>query len=271
MKVVTKPRTLILAGDGINCAQETALAFQKANALTTIMHINSLLTNKTILKKFQILVLPGGFSFGDDISSGQILALKLKYGLNEELHHFIENKNAVLGICNGFQALVKLGLLPVPFKPRVMTVTHNDSQTFQNRWVSLDLDPSSHCIWTKNMLTSQLPNDPSTSRTPAGRGATGRLDLPIRHAEGRVLFKKDKQDEIYRFLKERGQIPLTYAHPVNGSYKQIAGVCDPSGRIFGLMPHPEAAHAPFLYPSGKKSGHTGLDLIKSGVGFRGQC
>lgn len=245
-------RALILTGDGINCETETALAFSELGVTPRIVHIADLIEDKTLLRESHLLALPGGFSFGDEIGSGQILALKLKYALGDELKKFVQEKKPIIGICNGFQALVRLGLLPKPFKPRTMTLTHNRQGHFINRWVDLEV-PTSNCVWTCDL-----------------KGET--ISLPIRHGEGRVVFKgtEEEQKEMYKTLSANGQIALNYHSDVNGSYAGIAGVCDPSGLIFGLMPHPEAAISYWHNPSGKdKSGETGLGLLifESGIKY----
>ncbi len=245
-------QALILTGDGINCEAETALAFSELGVTSKIVHIADLIENKKILAESHILALPGGFSFGDEIGSGQILALKLKYALGDELKKFIQDKKPVIGICNGFQALVRLGLLPKPFQPRTMTLTHNRQGHFINRWVDLEV-PTSNCVWTRDLKGEKL-------------------SLPIRHGEGRIVFKgsEEEQKGIYKTLSSNGQIALNYQSDVNGSYAEIAGVCDPSGLIFGLMPHPEAAISYWHNPGGKdKSGDTGLGLLlfESGIKY----
>ncbi|AUN97836.1 phosphoribosylformylglycinamidine synthase [Bacteriovorax stolpii] len=245
-------KALILTGDGINCEAETALAFTELGAQAEIIHISDLIENKNKLKEAQILALPGGFSFGDEIGSGQILALKLKYALGEELKTFVEEKKLVIGICNGFQALVRLGLLPKPFSKRTMTLTHNRQGHFINRWVDLDV-PVSECVWTSEL-----------------RGE--KISLPIRHGEGRIVFKGNEEEQraTYKTLSSNGQIALSYRSDVNGSFAEIAGVCDPSGLIFGLMPHPEAAISLWHNPGGADKGEDkglGLFIFESGLKY----
>ena len=235
-------KVIVLAGDGINCETETANAFSQWGAKASIVHVSDLLNQPDLLDTHHILALPGGFSFGDEISSGQILSLKIKYSLGDQLRKFIEGDKLIIGICNGFQILVKLGLLPNPFTHRDMSLVHNRQHHFINHWASLVV-PKSKCVWTKSFQLSKI-------------------DLPIRHGEGRVVFKgtQEKQKEIYQSLLDREQIALFYETDVNGSYQNIAGVTDPSGKILGLMPHPEAATSMLLYPSG-------LDKInREGVG-----
>ena len=248
----SKINILVLTGDGINCEEETALAFKEHGVFPQIIHIYDLIHNPALLEKSHILALPGGFSFGDEIGSGQILALKLKYSLGEELLKFINKGKLIIAICNGFQALVRLGLLPVPFAEREMTLTHNRQGHFINHWVGLNVLPSK-CIWTKKINQQQI-------------------SLPIRHGEGKIVFAGDvkNQAKIYERLIKNEQIVLTYGEDVNGSYQNIAGVCDPTGRIFGLMPHPEAAVSEWLNPSGTgKSAAMGIGsfFFESGIEY----
>ena len=245
-------KALILTGDGINCETETSLAFTEAGIQAEIIHISDLIEDPKRLESAHILALPGGFSFGDEIGSGQILALKLKYSLGDELKKFIDNKKLIIGICNGFQVLVRLGLLPKPFEPRTMTLTHNRQGNFINRWVDLEV-PTSECVWTKDIQSKKI-------------------SLPIRHGEGKIVFKgdSDAQKVMYKTLSTNGQIALNYSVDVNGSYAQIAGVCDPTGRIFGLMPHPEAATSMWHSPAGiDKSGAVGIgaSIFESGIKY----
>jgi phosphoribosylformylglycinamidine synthase len=248
----SKIKALVLTGDGINCEVETALAFTEQGIKVEIIHIADLIENPKVLDSAHILALPGGFSFGDEIGSGQILALKLKYSLGDSLKKFIDDKKIIIGICNGFQALVRLGFLPKPHQPRSMTLTHNRQGHFINRWVDLQV-LKSNCVWTQNIKASLI-------------------SLPIRHGEGKILFSgnEEEQNRKYNELLTNGQISLKYASDVNGSYEQIAGVCDPTGRIFGLMPHPEAAISNWLSPSGKdKNEMSGIGalIFQSGIEY----
>ncbi len=222
-----KAKVLVLTGDGINCERETARAFELAGAEAKILHINDLLSAPKTLHSYQAFALPGGFSFGDDLGSGQVLALKLQSLLGAELKEYVARKNPVIGICNGFQALTKLGLLPEPFAPRTMALAKNDSGSFLDRWVHLTAEEKSICIWTKGLSS---------------------LTLPIRHGEGKVTLLAGEEEIIHRKLIANGQIPLRYTEEVNGSFGRIAGVCDPLGLVFGLMPHPEAAISNLQHP-----------------------
>ena len=218
-----QPKVLVLSGDGINCERETARAFSLAGADFIIVHINELLRNPKILRDIQILAFPGGFSYADDLGSGQILAVKIRTLLLDSLKDFIARRKPIIGICNGFQVLVKLGLLPEPFQKRSMTLSENSNGTFINTWVHLEVDNTSPCIWSKNL------------------DETEDLTLPIRHKEGRVVLLPGSEDVLHANLSASGQIPFRYRYDVNGSHQRIAGICDTSGLILGMMPHPEAA------------------------------
>ncbi len=212
-----QPAFLVLSGDGINCERETAAALRDAGANAEILHINDLAAKPDTLARFDGMAIPGGFSFGDELGSGQILALKIRHALGDAFFDFVAAQKPIIGICNGFQVLVKLGLLPYPAtQKRVMALAPNLQGGFIDRWVTLQPAQNSICKWTEGMEA---------------------FDLPIRHGEGRVVFG---DDAVYDELKENGQIALTYREDVNGSHQHIAGLCDPSGLIFGLMPHPEA-------------------------------
>lgn len=241
------PKALVLTGDGINCERETARAFELAGAEAQIVHINDLLNEVSMLNNYQVLAFPGGFSFGDDLGSGQVLAVKLRHGLGDELRKFVDRGSPIIGICNGFQALVKLGLLPHPFEDRVMALAENDHGTFLDCWVDLEVDAKSPCIWTKGLLDLEE-----------------KVQFPIRHGEGRVMFLQDREESIHTQLAANGQFPLRYKKDVNGSYARIAGVCDPKGLVFGLMPHPEAATSKLLYPNSENV----TDRGAPGVGLK---
>lgn len=215
-----KPNFLVLSGDGINCERETAAAFEESGATSTIVHINDLLESKTRLNQFDGLALPGGFSFGDELGSGQILSMKIKHGLSDEFKSFVESKKPIIGICNGFQVLVKLGALPSFEREREIALAHNISGEFINKWSKMKVNKSV-CKWTHDISEAEI-------------------ELPVRHAEGRIIFKQGQEVSIYNRLIKNGQIPFTYTEDINGSYERIAGVCDESGMILGLMPHPEA-------------------------------
>ena len=216
------PSFIVIAGDGINCERETARAIGLAGGTVTVIHINDLIAAPETLKGCDGLAIPGGFSFGDELGSGQIMALKIRHKLGDAFFSLVEKKKPVIGICNGFQVLVKLGLLPFPKgQERVLALAPNEHGSFINRWVGLHVDKESVCLWTKGLAASYI-------------------ELPIRHGEGRIVFRQGEEEKLYNMLVRQKQIPLTYAEDVNGSYGKIAGLTDPSGVVLGMMPHPEA-------------------------------
>ena len=235
------PNFLVLWGDGINCENETAKAIELAGGKAQKVHINELTTNPSMLEGFQAMVIPGGFSFGDHLGSGQVLSLKLERFVKRELQAFVK-KFPVLGICNGFQTLIRLGLLPDANFQKTCSLIKNEQGHFIDRWVTLESNNQSPCIWTKN-----LPKN---------------FVLPIRHGEGRFVCREEK---VLARLQKNNQVTLTYTEDVNGAMARIAGVCDPSGLVFALMPHPEAAlhewHLPF------KGEAWVLEFFKNAVNF----
>jgi phosphoribosylformylglycinamidine synthase len=219
----------VLRAAGSNCDGETAHAFEMCGARSELIHINEFLRQEKSLTDFQILVIPGGFTYGDDVSAGKILANELKYLLTEEMQKFTTAGKLILGICNGFQMLVKSGLLPeirLPDGEMEVTLTFNDSGKFEDRWVHLKVNQASPCIFTR-----QMP--------PV-------VYYPVAHAEGKFI---PKNNAVLERLQAKGQLvfqycdaagaPVQYPGNPNGSVAGIAGICDPSGRILGLMPHPE--------------------------------
>lgn len=219
---------LILTGDGINCENETQLALETAGLIGTRRHINELMAHPEDLLEYDGLALAGGFSFGDELGSGQVLAMKLKYGLGNFLEAFVARRSPIIGICNGFQVLVKLGLLPDFSRERGVALAENLNGSFIDKWVSLKVHNDSICVWTREFEGESI-------------------ELPIRHKEGRLICS---DESIIETLRENRQVVMTYQDNLNGSDYSIAGLCDPSGTILGLMPHPEAAvfkatsHAP---------------------------
>jgi phosphoribosylformylglycinamidine synthase len=222
------PKALILTGYGINCDYETQHAFNIVGAHAKRVHINDIIDKIENLEDYQIIAFPGGFSFGDDISSAKVLANKIKFNIFSDLQKFIDDGKVIIGICNGFQAMVKLGILPAferNYKKQTTTLTFNDSGRFEDRWVYLKANSKSRCIFTKGIDT---------------------LYLPVRHGEGKFvtsnafLQKLNKNNQVaFRYVDEKGNLG-EYPWNPNGSLENIAGVCDETGRIFGLMPHPEA-------------------------------
>jgi len=217
---------LVLRAAGINCDVETQYALELAGCQAQRIHINRIIENPDILDTFQILVIPGGFSYGDDVAAGKILANQIIHHLSDRLNAFIESGKIVLGICNGFQVLVKTGILGKiePSGRQQITITYNDSGKFEDRWVYLE--PSGRkCIFI----------DPDR-----------RIYLPIAHGEGKVVFENNDVLErlkadgriVFRYVDENGNTGPFPINP-NGSTDSIAGLCDSTGRVLGLMPHPE--------------------------------
>lgn len=218
-----KPLFIVMTGDGINCERETAFAIELGGGAARVMHVNDLLETPEVLKEADGFAIPGGFSFGDELGSGQIMALKIRHKLGEAFFALVERQGPVIGICNGFQVLVKLGLLPYPARrdERLLALAPNAGGGFIDRWAALEVQKDSVCQWTQGLEKSTI-------------------ELPIRHGEGRIAFLQGREDEIYKKLKAEGLIPLTYAEDVNGSHGRIAALCDPTGMVLGMMPHPEA-------------------------------
>ena len=220
-------KVIILRTAGTNCDRETADAFIRQGADVRIVHINELKSRERKLSSYHILALPGGFTYGDDVASGRILANELKFSLKEDLLKFIGGGKLIIGICNGFQVLAKAGLLPGSDAfNQTVTLTLNDSCRFEDRWVHLKADRNSPCVWTK--------------------GLADIIELPVAHAEGKFMADSktlkalgDNHQIVFRYVNAQGQLPDGYPESPNGSMENIAGICDATGRIFGLMPHPE--------------------------------
>lgn len=217
-----KVKALVLTGFGLNCDIETAHAFETAGANAHRVHINSLISGKVDLDDFHILAFGGGFSWGDDHGAGVIQALKLKNHIGDKILSFVNQGKLVIGICNGFQTLVNLGLLPgidKDYQTRSVALTWNDCGNFRDQWVNLSINPDSPCVFTKGLISEKF------------------IELPIRHAQGKFVAEKS----VVERLIANNQVVLRYADEnPNGSVYEIAGICDSSGHIFGLMPHPEA-------------------------------
>ncbi len=220
---MAKVKTLILRAPGTNCDVETAFAFQQAGAIVTSAHVNQLIRHEQRLADYQIMVIPGGFTYGDDISAGKVLANELKLKLGDDVQSFIDNGGLILGICNGFQALVKAGILPrLPNgKEQSVTLADNDSGNFECRWVYLKVNENSPCLFTKGI---------------------DRLYLPVANGEGKVVASAEALTDlniVLYYTDEQGNTGAGYPSNPAGSVADIAGICDASGRIFALMPHPE--------------------------------
>jgi phosphoribosylformylglycinamidine synthase I len=254
-------RTLILRAAGTNCDSETEHAFQLAGSETELVHINRLKRNERNLKDYHILVIPGGFTYGDDIAAGKILANELKYNLQESIQTFRDEGKLILGICNGFQVLVKADLLVVGDSDedsQRLTLTFNDSGKFEDRWVYLQAVLNNPCVFTQ--------------------GLDELLHIPVAHAEGKFVTQTDEalqtlwgnNQVVFQYVDMHGEL-ADYPWNPNGSVDSIAGICDPTGRIFGLMPHPERHIHPTNHPRWtrglpSKEG-AGLRLFRNAVDF----
>lgn len=230
------PRALIVRAAGTNCDAELARAFEMAGASVHVAHVRALIDNPEPIEACDLIGFPGGFSYGDDIASGRILAMLLREKLYGPLRRAAERGVAMIGVCNGFQALVQVGLLPGPGAgepwphdaPPAPTVAlaENDPPRFQDRWVGVIPEPACPCVWTHALISD---------RADAGDAA---LMLPIAHGEGRFVAR---DPATLHALESSGRVALRYAENPNGSAGAVAGICDASGRILGLMPHPERA------------------------------
>ncbi|MFC1899660.1 phosphoribosylformylglycinamidine synthase I [Chloroflexota bacterium] len=220
---MAKVRTLILRAPGTNCDRETAFAFEQSGAVASLAHVNRLISKEQKLSDYQILVIPGGFTYGDDITAGKVLANELRLNLGDDIREFVAGGGLILGICNGFQVLVKTCILPGPMSDTApgLTLMTNDSGKFECRWVHLKVNNKSACIFTKGI---------------------DQMYLPVAHAEGKFVVEPGimpQLDVALHYSNESGSAASGYPANPNGSVENIAGICDSSGRIFALMPHPE--------------------------------
>ncbi|MCR4439919.1 MAG: phosphoribosylformylglycinamidine synthase I [bacterium] len=254
-----KVRVLVLRAAGSNCDQETAFAFRAVGAEADLVHVNRVVSGQLSLHDYHILAIPGGFTYGDDVSAGKILANELKYKLGLALVEFHRQGKLIIGICNGFQVLAKAGLLPEVDlgAPQRVTLTNNDSGKFEDRWVYLRIN-SGPCVFTAD--------------------GPERIYLPVAHAEGKFVAASK---ELIQGLQNNGQVVLQYIHPEgapctypwnpNGSVAGIAGICDPSGRVCGLMPHPERHFDPTHHPrwtrEGLRSEGDGVFIFRNAVSY----
>ncbi len=211
-------RALVLCGDGINCDFETAHALELAGFSADKMHCSDLLASPEKLFSYRLLALPGGFSFGDEIASGKVMAVKLRERLKNVLYQYTDQGNIVIGICNGFQILVQLGLLPDSSEgaPRMVSLCHNSTGRFMNKWVALDV--AEEC-------------------GPFFQGLTT-IHLPVRHGEGNLTLSSDVEEDTGNRVKRAS--PLRYSNDINGSFDRIAALTNEKSNVLGLMPHPEA-------------------------------
>jgi phosphoribosylformylglycinamidine synthase I len=258
------PRALVLTGYGINCDYETTHACELAGFRADRVHLNDMIGGLRRLFDFKLLVFPGGFSYGDDLGSGVAFSSKIR--LNEDgrlfdaLMEYVQRGGLVLGVCNGFQILVRLGIIPAlgdRYGEQQVTMAPNQQGYFIDRWVNLIVEPGNGSVFTRGLK---------------------RLRLPVRHGEGRLLVP---EEGLLRQLEENRRVVLRYCdgdgrpsqefpHNPNGSLNSIAGICDSTGRVFGLMPHPEAALNLYRYPDWmrmrERARRAGKELSEKGDG-----
>ena len=255
-----RPKVLVLKADGINRDEEMAYAFKIAGAESKIVHVNELRRKKDNLNNYQILALPGGFAYGDDIVSGKILAIELISFLGNEMKRFIERKDtAIIGVCNGFQVLVRTGLLPFrKIGGLDVTLTNNDSGHFECRWIRMKVNNQSKCKFLKG-LEDQV------------------IWYPVAHGEGKFFTDPETLKEVenqklvaFRYVDENGNPTQKYPENPNGALNAIGGICDSTGRILGLMPHPECFVRAEQHPNwrrGQVKKPQGLPLFENIVKF----
>ncbi|MDD3095782.1 MAG: phosphoribosylformylglycinamidine synthase subunit PurQ [Candidatus Neomarinimicrobiota bacterium] len=258
-------RALVVTGFGINCEEEMAAAYRLAGAEASIVHLNALFQEKDSIHRYDILNFPGGFSFGDDIGSAKVLANKFKFKkmsggryFIDDIRQFLADDKYILGICNGFQALVKMGLLPNTqgnFEQEV-TLTHNDSGKFEDRWVRCLIAPGN---------PTPFFSDPDLHQ----------IDLPVRHGEGKLLIPDEKvkaailakKMNVLSYADENYAPTSAYPANPNGSDLNCAGLCDPTGHILGMMPHPEAYLSLYNHPAWPRKKRRNPGLSEDGQGL----
>ncbi len=239
------PPVLVLRTAGTNCDEETAHAFRVAGADVECLHVSVFVRGERALSEFDILAFPGGFSYGDDLGAGTVLAGKLRTRLSDDLNAFVESGKLVIGICNGFQVLVRLGILPGWDGGNVASLIENVSGKFEDRWVRLGIES------TRSPFLRFAGDSEATDAGAAGTGSSSPrlVRFPVAHREGRFVLR---DPDLIERLREGGQIAFTYRHEEtgesadgaypanpNGSVVDIAGICNPAGNVLGLMPHPE--------------------------------
>lgn len=259
-----KPPVSILHASGTNRDREAAWACERAGGAPEILHLNQLLAGDKTLADYRLLLLPGGFSFGDDLGAGKLWAVLLRERLGEQLDRFIAAGRPVIGICNGFQALVKAGLLPGPDdglparaeQTVTVTLTRNSSARFECRWVTLEPNPETPCVFTRDL--------------------TEPITCPVAHGEGRLVYRDDNVRET---IRRNGLAALRYVNPnggdaaypwnPNGSEDDIAGLTNAAGNVLGLMPHPEDHIIERQHPRHHRgeTGGLGLALFTQGLRY----
>ena len=222
-------KALVITGFGLNCERETAAACSLVGLTPEQVHLNDLISGKHQLSEYHLLCFIGGFSFGDHLGSGTVFANRVKFHLRDQLAKFVADGKLIIGICNGFQTLTRLGMVPAlngDYFTQTAALAHNDSGVFRDDWCRLKAESACPCVFTANM---------------------GTIRLPLRHGEGKFVASEAVLQELesrhlvaLRYVNDDGARATEFPANPNGSLNSIAGICDPTGRVFGLMPHPEA-------------------------------
>lgn len=262
---VAEIRVLVPTGYGLNCEAETRAAFELLGARVELIHVADLLDDPRRLADARILAFIGGFSFGDHVASGRVFANRLRARLGDALASFVADSGLAIGMCNGFQVMTKLGLLPGPISaddpaghlcPQRVSVVGNERLGYRDAWVRMRCDPESPCVWTRGLDW---------------------LESPSRHGEGKLVFSEGVREQLeaehrlpVRYVDEQGSPSENWPSNPNGSPGGVAGICDRSGRVFGLMPHPEAFlyrenHPRWLVQSDAPSHGLGLSVFANGL------
>jgi phosphoribosylformylglycinamidine synthase len=261
------PRVLILRAPGTNCDQETAFAFETAGGKPDVLHLNRLLENPRLAANYQILAIPGGFSYGDDISAGRIFGNQIRHHLRDCFEEFKAAGKLIIGICNGVQILVKSGvLLPDRADEPIATLTLNDSGKFEDRWIYLRV-VGDKCVFLRGIEQMYLPIAHAEGKFVARDAATlNKLD-----AAGQLVLRYAPPPDVQpsAFSLQPSEL-LPYPHNPNGAQLNVAGLCDETGRVFGLMPHPERHIDPTHHPRWTREQHDrgdGLAVFENAVRY----
>lgn len=253
---ILKPRVAVLKTDGINCDVETRHAFAKAGGNATPVHMNELRSGTESLRNYQILAIPGGFSYGDDVASGKILGLELDSYLGYQVNEFVQrDKGLVLGVCNGFQVLVRSGMLPFGTmgERQQATLDTNESGKFECRWINLRVEQNNACVFLQEGMGELV-----TYQVAHGEGRFTTAPKTLQRIEDEALV-------VFRYVDTTGNPSQDHDFNPNGSMSAIAGITDPSGRILGLMPHPERFVREEHYPNFRKNRINGAPLPPQGL------